>query len=115
MSDHKAVDARLEQALSVEFSNIDSDLFSEKVASRASRMIYLRYLVLSMGWLTGLAVFFLMFPVLNTSLMPVNSLWATWTHQELLLRLSQWLIPTSIMLVIAIMPALLSRFHSRVD
>ena len=34
MSEHEAIDARLEQALSAEFSNIDSDLFSEKVASR---------------------------------------------------------------------------------
>ncbi|WP_237132344.1 hypothetical protein [Pseudohongiella sp. O18] len=115
MSDHESIDARLEQALSAEFSNIDSDLFSEKVATRISRKVFLRYLVLSIGWLTGLTVFFSILPVLNSSLMSINSFLPAWTHQELLFRLSQWLIPASIMLAIAIMPALLSRLHSRVN
>lgn len=115
MSEQEAIDARLEQALSAEFSNIDSDLFSEKVASRVSRIIYLRYLVLSIGWLTGLAAFVLMLPVLSTSLASMNSIWSVWPYQELLFGLSQWFIPISIMLVIAIMPAVLSRLHSRVD
>lgn len=115
MSDLEVIDARLEQALSTEFSNIDSDLFSKKVASRVSRIIYLRHLVLSIGWLTGLAAFVLMFPILSTSLASMNSIWATWPYQELLFGLSQWFIPISIMLVIAIMPAVLSRLHSRVN
>ncbi|MAO39359.1 MAG: hypothetical protein CMK70_03785 [Pseudohongiella sp.] len=115
MSEHAAIDARLEQALSTEFSSIDSDLFSEKVASRVSRMIYLRHVVLSIGWLTGLAIFFLMLPVLSTSLASMNSIWASWPYQELLFVLPQWFIPISIMLVIAVMPALLSRFNSRIN
>ena len=115
MSEHEAIDARLEQALSAEFSNIDSDLFSEKVASRVSRMIYLRYLVLSIGWLTGLAVLVLMLPVLSASLSSMNSIWVAWPYQEVLFGLSQWFIPISILLVIAIMPAVLSRFSSRIN
>jgi hypothetical protein len=114
MSEHEASDVRLEQALSAEFSNIDSGTFSDKMASRVSRMIYLRYLVLSIGWLTGLAVFVLMFPALSTSLSSMNSLWAAWPHQELLLRISQWFIPISIMLVIVVMPAVLSRLSPRI-
>jgi len=115
MSDHEAADARLEQALSIEFSNFDSDLFSEKVASRVSRMIYLRYLVLSIGWLTGLAVFFLMLPVLSTTLMPMNSFLAESQYNEFLLRLSHWFIPATIILLTTITPALLSGFRPRVS
>lgn len=115
MSDHEAADARLEQALSIEFSNFDSDLFSEKVASRVSRMVYLRYLVLSIGWLTGLAVFFLMLPVLSTTLMPMNTLLAESLHNDLFLRLFHWFIPATLMLLTTITPALLSGFRPRVS
>lgn len=115
MSDHEKVDARLEQALSVEFSNIDSDLFSEKVASRVPRMIYLRYLVLSIGWMTGLLFCFLIYPAINTSLMPMHAFLAESLHNELFLRLSHWLIPAAIILLTTITPALLSGFRPRVS
>lgn len=112
MSDHEAADARLEQALSIEFSNFDSDLFSEKVASRVSRMVYLRYLVLSAGWLIGLVTFILSYPLLGKILDPWLLRIGSSTHQTLLTHFALSVITLFLVLVFTLGPLLLSSRRS---
>lgn len=113
MTDQTQIDARLEQALSVEFSNRDSAHFSKKVAGSISRLAYRRYLVLAAGWLTGLLAVLSVLPTLvntltDTILAPSQRLFTDWVYQPLPPQLVSWLVPTLIVLI-AVVPALLFR------
>jgi hypothetical protein len=55
MTDTKSGNDPVEQALTTAFTYQDSYEFSDQVAARITRMIYLIYLVLFIGWLTGMS------------------------------------------------------------
>ncbi|WP_339869292.1 hypothetical protein [Pseudohongiella nitratireducens] len=109
MTDHEENSLRIENALTTAFMYDDDIEFSNKVATTLSRKIYLRYLIIIVGWLIGVATFLLMYPALGKILEPITALFAGATHQQLYTNLVFWLAPTVIMLALSFGPFLLFR------
>lgn len=107
MTDTKSGNDPVEQALTTAFTYQDSYEFSDQVAVRITQMIYLRYLVLFIGWLTGMSTLLWLYPILKNSLEGMTDLVIGGLPLVSYTQTVTWLIPCLIIVMLSIIPAML--------